>query len=64
MLQFLGYEIADRLFEKSDPIGKQITIAGHKTNVIGVFKKEGKGVIGDNGLDEFTVVPLTIPGTS
>jgi len=54
----LGYEIADRLFEKSDPVGKQITIAGHKTNVIGVFKKEGKGGIGDNGLDEFTLVPL------
>jgi len=55
----LGYEIADRLFEKSDPIGKQITIAGHKTDVIGVFKKEGKGLIGGSGLDEFTVVPLT-----
>jgi putative ABC transport system permease protein len=54
----LGYEIANRLFEKSDPVGKQITIAGHKTNVIGVFKKEGKGGISDDGLDEFTLVPL------
>ena len=33
------------LFEKADPVGKQITIAGNKTNVIGVFKKEGKGGI-------------------
>jgi putative ABC transport system permease protein len=54
----LGYEIANRLFEKSDPVGKQITIAGHKTNIIGVFKKEGKGGISDSGMDEITLVPL------
>jgi putative ABC transport system permease protein len=54
----LGYEVASQLFENADPIGKQITIAGHKTNIVGVFKKEGKGGISDNGMDEFTVVPL------
>ena len=55
----LGSEIAARLFEKADPIGKQITIAGNKTYVIGVFKKEGKGGIGDTGMDEITLVPLS-----
>ena len=55
----LGSEIAARLFEKADPIGKQITIAGNKTYVIGVFKKEGKGGIGDSGMDEITLVPLS-----
>ena len=55
----LGAEIADRLFEKADPVGKQITIAGNKTYVIGVFKKEGKGGIGDTGMDEITLVPLS-----
>ena len=55
----LGSEIAVRLFEKADPIGKQITIAGYKTYVIGVFKKEGKGGIGDSGMDEITLVPLS-----
>src|SRR5450759_3149252 len=54
----VGAVIAERLFEKADPVGKQITIAGKKTNVIGVFKKEGKGGIGDNGMDEITLVPL------
>jgi putative ABC transport system permease protein len=54
----LGYEIANRLFEKSDPIGEQITIGGHKTTIIGVFKKEGKGGMIDSGLDEYTIVPL------
>lgn len=54
----LGHEIATRLFENSDPVGRQITIAGYKANVIGVFKKEGKGGISDNGLDNITLVPL------
>ena len=54
----IGAEIAERLFEKADPVGKQVLIAGNKTTVIGVFKKEGKGAIGDSGMDEITVVPL------
>lgn len=54
----VGAVIAERLFEKADPVNKQITIAGNKTNVIGVFKKEGKGGIGDSGMDEVTLVPL------
>jgi putative ABC transport system permease protein len=54
----LGYEIASKLFEKSEPVGKQITIAGRKTQVIGVFKKEGKGGITDSGMDEATLIPI------
>ena len=54
----LGYEVADRLFEKNNPVGKEITIDGFKTTVIGVIKKEGKGGISDSGFDEITIVPL------
>src|SRR5512133_1145206 len=54
----LGAEIAKKLFDRTDPVGKQITIAGFKTTVIGVLKKEGKGGISDNGMDEVTLVPL------
>ena len=54
----VGAVIAERLFDKANPVGKQISIDGNKTNVIGVFKKEGKGGIGDNGMDEMTLVPL------
>ena len=54
----VGYEVADRLFEGANPVGKEISIAGHKTNVIGVFKKEGKGGISDSGMDEMTLVPI------
>jgi len=53
----VGALLAERLFEKTDPVGKYITIAGKKTFVIGVFKKEGSGGIGDS-MDEKTVVPL------
>ena len=59
----IGAVIAERLFERTDPVGKQIKIAGKKTNVIGVFKKEGKGGITDNGLDEMTLVPLNFGKT-
>lgn len=54
----VGANIAEKLFEKANPVGKQITIGGYKTNVIGVFKKEGTGGIGDNGMDDITLVPM------
>jgi putative ABC transport system permease protein len=54
----LGAEIAKNLFENNDPVGKEIIVAGFKTTVIGVFKKEGKGGIGDNGMDDLTIIPL------
>ncbi len=54
----IGAVIAEKMFREEDPIGKQITIDGKKTNVIGVFKKEGKGGLSDNGMDENTLVPL------
>ncbi|HEX7493304.1 MAG TPA: FtsX-like permease family protein, partial [Bacteroidales bacterium] len=34
-----------------------------RTSIIGVFKKEGKGGIGDNGMDEETVVPYNFGKT-
>ena len=54
----LGAEIAERLFEKADPVGKEITIAGYKTRIIGVLKREGKGGISLSNVDEMTLVPL------
>ncbi len=54
----IGSVISERLFEKVNPVGKQMTVAGKKTTVIGVFKKEGRGAIGDTGMDETTLVPL------
>jgi putative ABC transport system permease protein len=55
----VGAVMAEKLFDEVNPVGKQISIDGNKTNVIGVFKKEGKGGIGDSGMDEMTLVPLS-----
>ena len=54
----IGYEIANKLFDTADPVGKEITIAGFKTLVIGVMKKEGKGGISDSGMDEVVLIPF------
>jgi putative ABC transport system permease protein len=59
----VGAVIAEKLFEKTNPVGKQIMIEGKKTNVIGVFKKEGSGGIGDTGMDEMTLVPFNYART-
>jgi len=59
----LGNKVAEELFDKSDPVGKQIIVGKNKVNVIGVFKKEGKGGISDPGLDEITVIPLNFAKT-
>jgi len=62
-IAIVGAVLAERLFEKANPVGKQITIGGKKTNVIGVFKKEGKGGISDSGMDEITLVPFNFAKT-
>lgn len=54
----LGYEVAKELFDNVHPVGKEITINKYKAQVIGVFKKEGKGGLSDNGMDEAVLVPL------
>ncbi|MGB8490116.1 MAG: ABC transporter permease [Bacteroidales bacterium] len=54
----VGAEIAERLFNKEDPVGKVVTIAGFKTQIIGVLKKEGKGGINLSDIDRITIVPL------
>ena len=56
----LGAEIAKKLFENIDPVGKIITVRGKKLRVIGVLKKEGVGGIGDNGFDETVMAPINL----
>jgi putative ABC transport system permease protein len=47
-LVVLGFEVAQKLFENSDPIGRDVRLYGRKFNVIGVLKKKGQGILGDN----------------
>lgn len=42
----IGAEIARGLFPYQDPVGKEIKIAGNKTTIIGVLKKEGESLLG------------------
>jgi putative ABC transport system permease protein len=59
----IGAELANRLFEKKEPVGKNVTISGRKVSVIGVFSKEGKGGITDSGMDDMAVVPFNFGKT-
>lgn len=59
----LGAEVAERLFEQADPVEKEVTIAGFRTRIIGVLKKEGTGAISLSDIDRITIVPFNF-GTS
>lgn len=52
----IGKEIAESLFQDSDPIGKNIRLYGQRFNVIGVLKKEGSGMFGNNDASAFIPV--------
>jgi len=55
----IGAEIAERLFEDADPLGKEITMSeGYKARVIGVLKKEGQGGFSLSNVDQLTLIPL------
>ena len=59
----LGAELASKLFGQKEPLGKEVIISGRKATVIGIFKKEGKGGITDNGMDDEAVVPINFGKT-
>jgi len=54
----IGSVTSETLFGNTDPVGKNLSISGKKTRVIGVFAEEGQGGIGDSGTDEMTVIPV------
>jgi putative ABC transport system permease protein len=37
----LGFSVAETLFPRTDPLGKEVTIGGHKYSVVGVMEKQG-----------------------
>ena len=54
----IGNEIAETLYEEAErALGKQITIKGHKTVVIGVIKKQGSQIVGGWQFDKCIVLP-------
>lgn len=53
----LGNEIAQNLFDGSDPIGKNVRLYGQRFSVIGVLKKQGAGFFGDSN-DTSVFIPV------
>ncbi len=53
----IGYNVADKLFPNTDPIGKTIVVKKNKLLVIGILKKEGKSNFGDS-MDDAIIVPV------
>ena len=53
----IGNTIAEGLFGMEDPIGKEIKIRGSKVTVVGVLKKEGESMLGNN-VDTQILVPV------
>jgi putative ABC transport system permease protein len=56
LVVLIGWGVADRLFGTSDPLEKQIRIAGVSFRVVGVSEKKGASF--GQSLDEFVVIPL------
>lgn len=56
----IGSTVAEGLFPNTDPIGREISVLGRKITVIGVFKKEGEGMIFDVSMDNVVMIPLNL----
>nr|ABD75771.1 putative ABC transporter efflux protein [uncultured bacterium] len=54
----IGYEVAKKLFQGANPIGKNIKTMGRKVTVIGVVEKEGTGMFEGMILDNVAILPL------
>jgi len=53
----LGHEVAEKLFESADPIGKEVRLMGERFEVAGVVASKGR-VLGQS-FDAFALIPLT-----
>jgi len=54
----IGNDIAENLFQGTDPIGKYIKFFGRRAEIIGVFEKEGTNMMGDSN-DKLALVPVS-----
>ena len=56
-LAILGNEIATKLFDKVNPVGKMIKMQGHRFEVIGVYVKKGTDMFGTS-MDKRVHIPV------
>ena len=53
----IGADIAEKLFEQVDPVGKELRVLGNHITIVGVVEKKGR-VLGQS-FDGFVLLPLT-----
>ena len=53
----IGWSVADALFPFTDPIGKEVTIAGRKYQIVGVMEKQGSTFF--ESTDSHVYFPIT-----
>ena len=53
----IGAEVADKLFETVDPIGREIRIHGQRFTIVGIIARKGK-ILGQS-FDGFVMLPFT-----
>ncbi len=53
----IGNEIAKSLFDNANPMGKKVRLYGQRFTVIGILKKQGAGMFGDNN-DTSVFIPV------
>ena len=53
----IGADVADRLFENVDPVGRDLRIMGSRFTIVGVIAKKGR-VLGQS-FDGFVLLPLS-----
>lgn len=56
-LAVIGKELATKLFDQIDPIGKMIKIQGHRFQIIGVYTKKGTDMF-DTSMDKRVHIPV------
>lgn len=57
----LGSDVAEGLFAGVDPIGRTFSVLGRKLRVVGVMKKQGKSLVGQD-MDGSILVPIQYVG--
>ena len=54
----IGNTIAEELYKDVNPLGKTIKVQGRDITIIGVFKKEGKSILGGGSMDKVVLIPV------
>ncbi|MEN7546659.1 ABC transporter permease [Rapidithrix thailandica] len=53
----IGSTVAEELFGRAEPMGKQIKIKGIRFNVVGILEKQGENLLPTPNFDEMCMIP-------